>query len=141
MKIKELPKPIQQLAVTRFEEQSTFAGGEILLDKINWTKTPEGFLFWEQINAGDFATFYEKYPEWKKVKIELKAPQVQESFNKLEVNLLASTATRQMIVDEMWANYYAYEESLTNRDHIKYSRIFNALGAPDLVERCLENID
>lgn len=72
--------------------------------------------------------------------MKIKAPQVQESFNKLEVNRLASTATRQMIADEMWANYYAYEESLTNKDHIKYSRIFNALGAPDLVERCLENI-
>lgn len=45
-----------------------------------------------------------------------------------------------MIVDEMWSNYVSYEESLGNPDHLKYSRIFNALGAPDLVERCLENI-
>lgn len=81
MKIRDLPKEIEELALKRQEEQGNRPNGEVMLSEyrgsggFTWYDTPEGTYFWGQINAGNFDVFYEKYPSYdnpttKKVDVE-----------------------------------------------------------------------
>ena len=76
MLLKDLPQPIRELAEKRIREQgnkpesgtilahSKFGGG------FNWCYTEEGDNFWEEINNGNLAPFYERYPEAKQYTLE-----------------------------------------------------------------------
>ena len=61
MKIKNLPRPIQDLV---FEESK----GYVKMDDdiafsatIDWSTTKDGFEFWHDINKGNYAMFEERY--------------------------------------------------------------------------------
>lgn len=62
MKIKDLPKEIQQLAKQRRKEQNGTKNRLLVGNAFEWYKTPEGKSFWEQINNGYFDVFYKLYP-------------------------------------------------------------------------------
>lgn len=70
MKIKELPEEIQAIVFLRQAEQGNPRNAEIDLNKgqsekgFTWSKTPEGYSFWEKIyNYSDYTEFYKKYPK------------------------------------------------------------------------------
>lgn len=76
MKLKDLPQPIRELAEKRIREQGNEPDGETDLiapdykGGFYWHKTPEESDFWEEINQGNFAPFYERYPQSKQYTLE-----------------------------------------------------------------------
>lgn len=71
MKIKDLPQEIKELALKYQVEQGNEPNEDVdntsmkELGNFDWTNTKEGHVFWQDINRGNFAPFYELYPQFK----------------------------------------------------------------------------
>lgn len=64
MRVVDLPKEIQEIALQRHKEQRDridFTGG--LAGVFTWDDTKEGYDFWNKIDGGNFDDFYKKYPK------------------------------------------------------------------------------
>lgn len=72
MNIKDLPDAIKakvlEMGIEHYKEHS-LSGDRILeMDLISafvFSRTSEGFKFWDKIDMGQYEHFYEKYPEIK----------------------------------------------------------------------------
>ncbi|MFD2921977.1 hypothetical protein ACFS6H_19815 [Terrimonas rubra] len=67
MLIKELPEPIKKLALKRKSWYATEYSE--LLNAFVWYETPEGRLFWKEIDKGNYKPFYNLYPQHKNDKM------------------------------------------------------------------------
>ena len=65
--ISKLPEPIRELAEKRRSEQNPDSKEDDLAsyNQFDWSKTPEGWSFWSQINFDNYSVFYKKYPQSK----------------------------------------------------------------------------
>ena len=63
--ISKLPEPIRELAEKRRSEQNPDSKEDDLAsyNQFNWSKTPEGWSFWSQINFDNYSIFYTLYPQ------------------------------------------------------------------------------
>jgi len=64
MRVADLPKEIQEIALERHKEQRDriyFTGN--LSGVFTWSDTKEGHAFWSKIDVGNFDDFYKKYPK------------------------------------------------------------------------------
>lgn len=67
MLIKNLPKPIMELALVRkgwHADKHSSLGGAFV-----WHETPEGRVFWKEIYDGNYKPFYKLYPQHKNDKM------------------------------------------------------------------------
>ena len=67
--ISKLPEPIRQLAEKRRSEQNPDSKEDDLAsyNQFDWSKTPEGWSFWSQINFDNYSVFYTLYPQKDKL--------------------------------------------------------------------------
>ena len=63
--ISKLPDPIRELAEKRRSEQNPDSKEDDLAsyNQFDWSKTPEGWSFWSQINFDNYSIFYTLYPQ------------------------------------------------------------------------------
>ena len=63
--ISKLPEPIRELAEKRRSEQNPDSKEDDLAsyNQFDWSKTPEGWSFWSQINFDNYSIFYTLYPQ------------------------------------------------------------------------------
>ena len=63
--ISKLPEPIRELAEKRRSEQNPDSKEDDLAsyNQFDWSKTPEGWRFWSQINFDNYSIFYTLYPQ------------------------------------------------------------------------------
>lgn len=63
--ISQLPEPIKALAEKRRSEQNPDSKEDDLAsyNQFDWSKTPEGWSFWSQINFDNYSIFYTLYPQ------------------------------------------------------------------------------
>ena len=63
--ISKLPPEIRELAEKRRSEQNPDSKEDDLAsyNQFNWSKTPEGWSFWSQINFDNYSIFYTLYPQ------------------------------------------------------------------------------
>jgi len=62
MDINSLPTEIRDLALIRRDEHSTPSSTPVLARAFIFRETPEGHDFWWQINLGNYAPYYARYP-------------------------------------------------------------------------------
>jgi len=67
--ISQLPEPIKALAEKRRSEQNPDSKEDDLAsyNQFDWSKTPEGWRFWSQINFDNYSVFYDLYPQKDKL--------------------------------------------------------------------------
>ena len=67
--ISKLPEPIRELAEKRRSEQNPDSKEDDLAsyNQFDWSKTPEGWSFWSQINFDNYSIFYTLYPQKDKL--------------------------------------------------------------------------
>lgn len=70
MKLRDLPQPIRELAEKRIREQGFKPYDNMIASWFDWEKSEEGNEFWSEVYKGNFAPFYERYPEPKQYTIE-----------------------------------------------------------------------
>jgi hypothetical protein len=63
MKLRDLPQPIRELAEKRIREQGFKPYDNMIASWFDWEKSEEGNEFWSEVYKGNFAPFYERYPE------------------------------------------------------------------------------
>ncbi len=63
--ISKLPPEIRELAEKRRSEQNPDSKEDDLAsyNQFDWSKTPEGWSFWSQINFDNYSIFYTLYPK------------------------------------------------------------------------------
>ena len=63
--ISKLPEPIRELAEKRRSEQNPDSKEDDLAsyNQFDWSKTPEGWSFWSQINFDNYSIFYTLQPQ------------------------------------------------------------------------------
>lgn len=62
MYYKDLPPEIQKRVVELCPDKEIHLKNS-LMSMFTWDQTPEGHVFWSEINLGNFDVFYKKYPE------------------------------------------------------------------------------
>ena len=98
--ISKLPSEIRELAEKRRSEQNPNSKEDDLAsyNQFDWSKTPEGWSFWSQINFDNYSVFYTLYPqkdkldeliEWMEQAVELCKEQ-ELSFRESEMENAAS---------------------------------------------------
>ena len=67
--ISKLPSEIRELAEKRRSEQNPNSKEDDLAsyNQFDWSKTPEGWSFWSQINFDNYSVFYTLYPQKDKL--------------------------------------------------------------------------
>jgi len=69
MKISELPKPLKELALKRRKEYGLKSKEDVLHKAFLWFATPEGGVFWSEVEDGDFKGKIEAKNETKHEKL------------------------------------------------------------------------